>query len=128
MATLFAQTTSTDSSGGGMVGWIIVGALVLLEVIAMWRVFEKAKQPGWAAIIPIYNLYIQLKIANRPGWWLLLYLIPLVNLVVQVVVALDIAKAFGKSTVFGIFGLWLFSFVGYLMLGYGDAKYKAIKR
>lgn len=85
--------------------------------------FKKAGHPGWAAIIPIYNIYILLKIAGRPGWWLLLLLIPFVNFVVYIVIALDVAKNFGQSPIFGIIGLWLFSFIGYLILGFGDAKY-----
>ena len=102
---------------------LIMLALVVVFVMGMWRVFVKAGQPGWAVIIPIYNLYILLKIIGRPGWWLLFYLIPIVNIVVSLINAIDLAKAFGKSTVFGVFGLWLFAFVGYLILGFGSAKY-----
>lgn len=48
-------------------------------IIAMWRIFTKAGQPGWAAIIPFYNIYVLMKVVGRPGWWLILFLIPLVN-------------------------------------------------
>jgi len=104
--------------------FIIAGILGLLSIIAMWRTFQKAKQPGWAAIIPFYNLYILLKIVGRPGWWLILFLIPLVSLIISIVVAIDLAKAFGKSTAYGVIGLWLFSIIGYFMLGFGKATYK----
>jgi hypothetical protein len=131
---LFAQyttyTTDTTTSSGDMNPGLVLLyiAIILVYVIAMWRIFTKAKKPGWAALIPIYNAYVQLKIINRPGWWILLYFIPFVNLVVSIVVAVDLAKAFGKSTAFGVIGLWLFSIVGYLILGYGDAQYKMPKR
>jgi len=98
-------------------------AILVVFVVGMWRVFEKAGQPGWAAIIPIYNAYILLKIAGRPGWWLLLCLIPLVNVVIFFIVSMDVAKAFGQSAVFGIVLLFLFSFIGYLVLGFGNYRY-----
>ncbi|HJP96321.1 MAG TPA: DUF5684 domain-containing protein [Candidatus Saccharimonadales bacterium] len=121
----YSDTSSKDTSPGMVLLWI---AIALVYVVAMWRVFTKAKKPGWAAIVPIYNEYVKLKIIGRPGWWLLLYLIPLVNVVIALIVAIDLAKAFGKSTAFGVVGLWLFSLIGYLILGYGDAKYKMPKR
>ncbi len=127
ISTVFA---TSDSSTGMSATWIVIAAVAaVIGIIAFWRVFKKAGQPGWAAIIPIYNTYIILKIVGRPAWWLLLYLIPFVNLIVSIVVSIDMAKVFGKSTAFGVFGLWLFSVFGYLILGYGDATYKgAIER
>ena len=117
---LIAQTSSNGSASSAIPG-IIVGLVV---IIGMWKVFEKAGQPGWGALIPIYNIYLLLKIAGRPSWWLILYLIPFVNFVALIIVSLDVAKAFGKSATFGIFGLVLFSFIGYPVLGFGDATYK----
>lgn len=119
-------TTTQVSTGGGMaLGTLlfIYLAVWVVSIIAFWKVFEKAGQPGWAAIIPIYNIYVLLKVAGRPGWWLLLFLIPFVNLIVSIIVSLDVAKNFGKDAVFAIFGLIIFSFIGYLILGFGDAKY-----
>lgn len=97
-------------------------AIVILIIAGIWKTFTKAGQPGWAAIIPIYNFYILLKIVNRPWWWLLLMLIPLVNLVIAIIVALDVAKAFGKGTGFGI-GLVFLGFIFYPILGFSDATY-----
>jgi uncharacterized membrane protein YoaK (UPF0700 family) len=65
-----------------------------------------------------------LKIVGRPWWWLLLLLIPIVNLVITIIVAIDLAKSFGKDALYGILLLWLFSVIGYLILGYGDAVYQ----
>ncbi|HEU5187833.1 MAG TPA: DUF5684 domain-containing protein [Candidatus Saccharimonadales bacterium] len=116
---------NTYSAGGGDFGisWIMWLIIWALSIVAFWRVFEKAGQPGWAALIPFYNMYVLLKIVGRPGWWLILLFIPLVNVIVSLVVALDMAKAFGKSTLFGVVGLWLFNIIGYLILAFGDAKY-----
>jgi hypothetical protein len=97
-------------------------AIVVAVIAGVWKTFAKAGQPGWAAIIPIYNVYILLKIANRPWWWLLLMLIPLVNLVIAIIVAIDVAKAFGKGAGFGI-GLALLGFIFYPILGFGSATY-----
>ncbi|MET9231980.1 DUF5684 domain-containing protein [Lentzea sp. NPDC003310] len=96
----------------------------VIGIIIMWKVNTKAGQPGWAAIIPIYNIYVWLKIAGRPGWWLILMLIPFVNIAVAVIVSIDIAKSFGKDAVFGVVGLWLFSLIGYAILAFGNAQYR----
>jgi hypothetical protein len=95
----------------------------LVGIIAGWKVFEKAGQPGWAVLIPIFNAYIILKIAGRPGWWLLLWLIPIVNVVISAIVAIDVAKSFGKSAVFGFVVIFLLCGFGYLILGFGSARY-----
>lgn len=123
-------TTTTTSSSGGGAGFAVLMLIYLLvfvvAVAAMWKIFEKAGKPGWAAIIPIYNTYILIKVAGRPGWWLILFFIPFVNLIAYIVISLDLAKNFGKSVVFAIFGLMIFSIIGYLMLGFGDAQYKDV--
>jgi hypothetical protein len=96
--------------------------VAVLEIAALWKVLAKADQPGWGAIVPIYNVYLWLKVAGRPGWWLILYLIPIVNLIVHIVVSIDVAKSFGKGTMFGI-GLWLLPAIGVPILGFGSARY-----
>jgi hypothetical protein len=111
------------AAGIGMVMLLIWLAVIAVCIIAFWKVFTKAGQPGWAAIIPIYNLIILLKIVGRPAWWVLLMLIPIVNIVISLIVAIDVAKSFGQSPVFGVVMLWLLSIIGYLVLGFGSAKY-----
>jgi hypothetical protein len=88
----------------------------------MWKVFDKAGKPGWAAIIPFYNQWVLMEVAGRPGWWFLLLLIPFVSIVIWIIVSLDVATSFGKGVGFGI-GLWLLGFVFYLILGFGSATY-----
>ncbi len=120
------ETTNADAgamaafAGVYMFFWL---AVLVIAIIAMWKIFTKAGEAGWKSIIPIYNLYILLKIVGRPGWWILLFLVPFVNIVVSLVVSIDLAKSFGKSDLFGVIGLWLFSLIGHLMLGFGSATY-----
>lgn len=99
------------------------GIVFLLVIAGMWQTFTKAGKPGWAAIIPIYNIWILLEIIGRPGWWLILFFIPFVNFVVQIIVSLELAKSFGRSLIYGL-GLAFFPFIFYLILGFGDAQYE----
>ncbi len=115
------NTGLTYAFGGFILVWTLI--IILIGVIALWKVFEKAGHPGWKSLIPFYNTYILVTIAGRPGWWFLLLFIPVVNLVVYIILSLDIAKAFGKSPVFAIVGLWMFNFIGYMILGWGDSTY-----
>lgn len=116
-------TTASSSSGSGSGGIFVQLALVVATIAGLWTMFTKAGQPGWAAIVPIYNFIVLLKMVGRPIWWILLFIVPLVNIVIAFILAMDTANAFGKSKLFGFFGLFLFSFVGYPMLGFGSATY-----
>jgi len=97
-------------------------AIVVFIIAAMWKVFVKAGQPGWAAIIPIYNIYIMTKIGGKPGYWTLLCLIPVVNYIFSIWLYNMISKSFGKDEGFTL-GLVLLGFVFWPILGFGSAKY-----
>jgi len=99
-------------------------ALALLVVVSTWKVFEKAGEPGWASLIPIYNVYVMLKIGNNPGWYLVLLLVPVVNLFVTGKLFVDLARSFGKGIGWGL-GLWILPFVFFPMLGFGGANYRS---
>ena len=120
-----------NNSGGGAAGFIF--AIVYLGfIIAMiagyWAVYAKAGKPGWAAIVPIYNLIVLLEIVNRPIWGIALMFIPLVNFVVVLLLFQDLARAFGKGTGTAA-GLLFLPFVFFPLLGFGDAQYAgAIER
>src|SRR4030095_11983646 len=102
-ACLLAQVEySTQGTPPSPVAMIIGLLISLLLIVAMWKVFTKAGQPGWASIIPIYNLYIWCKIVGRPWWWILLMLIPFVNFIILIILCIDTAKSFGKGAGFGI--------------------------
>lgn len=115
---------SSDTSGGGGVLVVVLIAIAfgILVIAGWWKAFEKAGEPGWKAIIPIYNMIIVLKIVGRPVWWIVLLLIPCVSFVVYIIVANDTSKSFGKGTGFTL-GLVLLSPIFTIMLGFGDAKY-----
>ncbi|MEI6091574.1 MAG: DUF5684 domain-containing protein [bacterium] len=98
---------------------LIIGAIC---IVAYWVIFKKAGEPGWAAIVPIYNIYTMLKIVGKPWWWMLLLIIPFVNIVIGIMVIGLTAKVFGKSVGFA-FGLFFLPFIFFPILAWGDAKY-----
>jgi hypothetical protein len=103
---------------------IIIGLLIaLFLIVAMWKVFTKAGQPGWASIIPIYNIYIWCKIVGRPAWWIILMLIPFVNFIICIILCIDLAKSFGKGAGFGL-GLAFLAVIFFPILGFGSAQYQ----
>jgi len=97
-------------------------ALVVVSLVGMWKVFMKAGKPGWAAIVPFYNLYCLFEMSFGNGWLFLLTFVPCANVVVTVMCYFKLAKAFGKGVGFG-FGLLFFNFIFMMILGFGDAEY-----
>jgi hypothetical protein len=120
---MLGQYSSSGGSGGSSVIVVIYLVLLVLYIAGMWKVYAKAGQPGWAAIVPFYNLWILIKVAGKPGWWFLLFLIPFANIVAIFMISAAVARNFGKSTGFGV-GLALLGFIFYPMLGFGDARYQ----
>ncbi|MGD9606177.1 MAG: DUF5684 domain-containing protein [Leucobacter sp.] len=113
-----AQFTTLFQTYGifGIIWYVIVA-------IALWRIFSKAGYPGILAIIPIVNIFILVKVAGYSAWMTLLYIIPIVNIVFSIFVAIRLGQRFGKGGAFSFFLLWLFSVIGYLILGFGSATY-----
>ena len=113
--------------------FIFVIALVVVQIVAMWKVFEKMGIEGWKAIIPVYNMWVLAEAVGKPGWWALtvfLAWIPLLNLIAWIVptvlfiiVMLELGKGFGKDTVWSVFLLIIFSLIGLLMLAFGNDKF-----
>ena len=120
---LLAQETPEGTGAGLVVVVILELALAVLTIAGMWKTFGKAGRPGWAAIIPIYNIIVWLKVVGRPTWWVLLFLIPCIQVVPLAIVCIDTARSFGQSVGYGI-GLFLLSFVFWPMLGFGSAEYR----
>jgi hypothetical protein len=130
MTPILAQETdsgvSFSSSSTGHVSplvWICYAVIMILLIAAMWKVFSKAGQPGWAVLIPIFNLYILCKVAGRPGWWLILMLIPFVNFIIAIILNVDVAKKFGNGVGFAL-GLIFLPFIFWPILGFGSAQYQ----
>ena len=115
-----------DQGGGTNSVQLIIQLLLIAAMIAgMWKIFEKAGKPGWAAIIPIYNFFVLLQIIGKPTWWIILLIIPLVNIVILILVSMELAVCFGKSKGWGFGLLFILGFIGYPLLGFGDATYRA---
>lgn len=121
LAIALAQQSSNN--GIGAVGTIIELALVILMLASMWVVFTKADRPGWAAIIPIYNIIVLLGIVGRQWWWLLLMFIPLLNFIILIIVYNDLSKSFGHGVGFTL-GLIFLPFIFYPILGFGSSQYQ----
>lgn len=123
-ASLLGQVEYSYSSQGkppGPVFWICWTVYTILMIAAWWKIFSKAGQPGWAAIIPIYNWIVWCKIVGRPAWWVLLLLICFP--VFFIILLIDLAKSFGKGVGFAI-GLILVSIIFFPILGFGSATYQ----
>ncbi len=101
---------------------VVYVAVVVFEIAALWQVFVKAGEAGWKAIIPIWNLLILLKVVGRHRWWIIVFIIPIVNVIVWLIVAIDLAKSYGKGVGFGL-GLFFFQFIFVPILGFGSARY-----
>ncbi len=101
---------------------LILAAIGLFYCVCFWKVFSKADQPGWAAFIPIYNIVIMLQIVGRPTWWVLLCLIPGVGAIVGIILMIDLAKSYGKDTMFAL-GLILLGPIFLPILAFGKAQY-----
>jgi len=121
---LTVVTTSSSMNSGAVTMWAIVSLVVwVVLIVAVWKIFVKAGEAGWKSIIPFYSSYVLFQIAGRNGLWFLALFVPFVNIFVLLMLAIDLAKHFGKSTVFGVVALWIFSAIGLLMLGFDDSKY-----
>ena len=72
--------------------------LLILLVVSLGRIFAKAGQPGWVVLLPIFNIYVLLKIAGMSGWWVLPLLVPGANIIVWIIVAVELASEFGKGS------------------------------
>lgn len=111
---------------GSIVGFICVCPPLLiflgLLIAGFWKIYTKADERGWAAIIPFYNVWVLLRIVGRPGWWFILWLIPVVNIVIGIILMFDLAKSFDKSVWWGV-GLVIIPFIMALILGFGEAQY-----
>ena len=103
--------------------WIIITCCCgLFVLVAQWIIYRKAGKPGWACIIPIYSFLVLLKIIGKPWWWLLLMLIPGVNIVFAIWTVNMLSKSFGKDEGFTV-GLLLLGIVFYPILAFGSARY-----
>ena len=102
-------------------------AVLVLNIAAYWRIFSKAGRPGWMVLVPVYGSVKLLQISGRSGWWLLAFLVPVLNLFPIVRLSFDLARVFGRGVGFG-FGLLFLPLIFAPILGFGDAQYVADTR
>ncbi|MBL4594536.1 MAG: hypothetical protein JKX68_12080 [Flavobacteriales bacterium] len=105
-----------------MIILIIYLAILALMIASGWKIYVKAGHPGWAALVPIYNLIVLCKIIGKPTWWVVLCFIPLVNYVILIMMIHGLSKSFGKGAGYTV-GLVFLGFIFYPMLAFGDAQY-----
>lgn len=111
---------------GNLIESLLVISLVVFMIVSVWKVFVKAGKPGWASLVPFYNAYVLLKIAGKPGWWLLLLLIPLVNIVFGFLTMLALSARFGKGVGYAL-GLIFLPIVFYPILAFGESTYAPVE-
>ena len=105
--------------------WSVIGLLLtIFGIVVGWKIFVKAGEPGWASLVPIYNLVLLCKIGGRPGWWAILFFIPVIWFVPAILIPLGMAKNFGKDVGFGIALLIpMINMIPLVMLAFGDAEF-----
>lgn len=101
-------------------------AFTVMMYATAWKIFTKAGEKGWKALIPIYGGVVFLRIVERPWWMLLLLVIPGVNLFPYIMVCIDLARVFGKGGGYAA-GLTFLPPVFLMMLAFGEAKYKSTR-
>lgn len=114
--TYTTTTTSADPAALGAVMaimgifWLVTIAVSIIQIVALWKLFTKAGKPGWAAIVPFYNVLVMCEIAGRPAWWLAMMFIPIANIIFGIMLTIDFVKSYGKDMTFAVLTV-LFSFI-----------------
>ncbi len=108
---------------GGAFAVIVYIAVAVLIIASQWKIFTKAGKPGWASLVPIYNIIVLLQVTRQPLWMIFLLIIPIANIVVMIIVAIELSKSFGKSGGFAA-GLILLPIIFYPILAFGSAEYQ----
>jgi Family of unknown function (DUF5684) len=100
-----------------------IGLIVLAIVVSHWKIFTKAGQPGWASLVPLYNIVVMLQVTGKPVWYIALLFIPLANLYVVLGLAFWLSRCFGKSSGFAL-GMIFLPFIFYPVLAFDDSTYQ----
>lgn len=120
--TSYGVSTTSGLTGAiaamGLFFWILSMVLSILMIVSLWKIFKKTGKPGWASIIPIYNIYIMCEIAEKEWWYVLLSFVPFANIYAMIVLYNGMAKKFGKSGGF-VAGMILLPVIFFPMLAFG---------
>ena len=117
LETLAAGRYDGEGPPAGLVVFYLLVSVLLLA--SYWKIFTKAGKPGWAAIVPIYNIVVYLRMVNRPVWWIVLLFIPVVNLIIMIVLVNDLAASFGKGVGWTL-GLMFLGIIFVPLLAFGS--------
>jgi hypothetical protein len=107
----------------GMGTLLLVLLMVLFLIISLWRIFTKAGEAGWQCLIPLWNMFVLVKISGKPWWWFLLLFVPVVNLIVYILVFITLAARFNKGVLFGL-GLSFLGFIFFPILAFDSSTYE----
>jgi len=125
--TTTTTTTTSEDGGNALIVFVIGLVFYLVFAFILSVIFKKAGRKAWEAYVPVYNTWVTLEIAGKPGWWVLINLIPFIGgvifFVLYIIATIELAKRFGKGPLFAIFGLILFSLIGMLILAFGKSTY-----
>jgi hypothetical protein len=114
-----------DSMGPLEIAILVVSLVAtVIQIAGMWKTFSKAGERGWGAIVPIYNVYLMIKVADKPWYWILLFLIPVVNVILYLYIQWEVGDKFG----FGVLGKLVFMILAplsYVATGFGSYTYKS---
>ena len=103
---------------------VIYVIVMIILIVANWKIFTKAGKPGWAILIPIYNIIVMLQIVEKPVWWIVMLFIPVVNIVFAIMIIYNFVLKFGKPGWHVILAL-VFGVIYYPYIAFSDAKYQA---
>lgn len=118
-----------------MAKWIVPASIFITGIVlslwviylgSLWLIFNKAGRAGWLVFIPIVNILVLLRISGKPLWYFLLLFIPILNIIVLVMIWIDLAKVFGKGSLFAL-GLLFFNWIFVVILAFGQAEYHELK-
>ena len=126
----YTTTSTMDPAAEGVLAGIGAGTLIVSAIISIfmlitiWKLFQKAGQPGWAAIIPIYNIVVMFRVIKMDWWHILIMLfVPFAALVYSFIIPFKLAQVFGKSAGFGVLAIFL-PIIAYPIMAFGDAQYQ----
>ena len=116
------SATTLHASAGSMIFYL---AIIGLSMVVLYKIFEKAGIESWKAFIPFYNYFVLYELVWGNGFYALLLLVPIANIIVSAITAIKLAKAFGKGTGFAV-GIFFIPIVFEGILAFGDAKYEGV--
>ena len=133
---VLAQASDNTAALGALAAFgfafiLFLVAVAVVTIVGMWKAFEKAGQPGWATIVPFYNLVVLFRLGGQSGWFALSYLlnfIPILGSLVFLGILIwnhvNVSKRFGQGVGFAL-GLVFLAPIFWIILGFGSSKYVA---